>query len=146
MNCKIHSSQITAKLRKNKLKVTPARLELLDIFSHAKRPLSVDEIFSMFKNSKTDRVTLYRNIGALENLGLVKKISLKKRQSYYELVTDHHHHHLICKVCGKIKAVSACFVDKISKQLLKTADFSSITDHSLELFGICSSCSLKKAI
>lgn len=116
---------------------------LLDIFKHAKKPLSVNEIFAMLKNHKADKVTLYRNVESLAKVGVLKQIRLKDRQAYYELIERNHHHHLICKQCGKIKDISNCNLDDLNKKVLSMTGFSTITEHSLEFFGICASCAKK---
>lgn len=140
MKCLNHTKQSALLLKNNKLKSTEARLALLDIFTHAKKPLSVGELFTLLKHEKTDKVTLYRNVEALAELGILKKIRLKDVQAYYELVEQKHHHHLICKHCGKIKDIAACNLDTVKKTVLKTTGFASINEHSLEFFGICASC------
>lgn len=140
MKCVEHSTQSAALLKTSRLKSTGARLTLLDMFKHAKKPLSVSEIFAALKNSKTDKVTLYRNVEALADLGILKQIRLKDRQAYYELVEKNHHHHLICQECGKIKDISNCRLTTIHTRALKNLGFSQINEHSLEFFGVCAAC------
>jgi len=137
MNCKEHSTQLKEKLRDNKLKATPARLELLDIFEHARRPLAVAELSE--KLPESDRATLYRNVEVLEQLGLLKQIRFKDRQVYYE-VEDKHHHHIVCTNCGKIADISHCKLDTTGKSVLKHTGFAEIDDHSLEFYGLCAAC------
>ncbi len=95
MKCEEHYEQSAAILKKGKLKSTGARLKLMDILKHAKKPLSVSDIFVLLKDKKADKVTLYRNVEALAELGVLKQIRLKDRQAYYELVEKNHHHHII---------------------------------------------------
>jgi Fe2+ or Zn2+ uptake regulation protein len=140
-DCKQHVQESTEQLKKNGLKITTARLGLLDILKHAKKPLSIKEITQQLDDESVDPVTLYRNVESLEKLGLLKKIRLNDRQAYYELTAIKHHHHLICKQCGKIADITDCKVTIANKDLLKKTKFTKITDHSLEFFGICKNCS-----
>lgn len=140
MKCEQHNQQSSAILKQSKLKSTGARLKLLDIFKHAKKPLSVNDIFSLLRDEKADKVTLYRNVESLARIGVLKQIRLKDRQAYYELVEKNHHHHIICSHCGKIKDISKCAVDIINKNFLRSVGFSKLTEHSLEFFGVCVSC------
>ena len=139
-HCEQHSSKITKQLKENKLKVTSIRLSLLDVFEHAKKPLSVKELREELSDQQTDKVTLYRNIETLEKLGLIKQIQLKGRQAYFEINSTKHHHHLICKVCGKIVDIPGCKITTSDQNLMETTGFAKIIDHSLEFFGICNSC------
>lgn len=134
------------KLKIHKLKSTSARLALLDIFEHNKKPLSVKELAEKLGSTGVDTVTVYRNVESLEKAGLLKKIFIDNKQSYYELASQNHHHHLICKVCGKISDITGCSVTVSGKNLLKTHGFAKITGHSLEFFGICGKCFKKTSL
>ncbi len=138
-DCKLHTNESTEQLKTAGLKITGARLELLDILKHAKKPLSIKEIARQMGQRKPDMVTLYRNAESLQNLGLVKQINFQDRQAYFEL-TDSHHHHLICEECGKISDVADCNIQNIQKEILKKSNFNKINRHSLEFFGLCKKC------
>ncbi len=143
MKCEQHNQQSSAILKQSKLKSTGARLKLLDIFKHAKKPLSVNDIFSLLRDEKADKVTLYRNVESLAKIGVLEQIRLKDRQAYYELIEKEHHHHIICSHCGKIKDISKCAVSIINKNFIRSVGFSKLTEHSLEFFGVCSACAKK---
>ncbi len=140
MNCQQHTAEIKNKLRQNKLKATPARLGLLDVFEHVKKPLSVGDLAQKLGRLGVDKATLYRNVESLEALGLLKKIRLSGRSEYYELASQTHHHHLICKNCGRVSDIEGCKVVANNKNLLKKSGFAEISGHSLEFFGICNNC------
>lgn len=127
-------------LKSSGLKITQARLKLLDIFKRAKKPLSIKQVAQQLGDTNADLVTLYRNVEALDNLGLIKQMKFKDRQAYYELITENHHHHLVCKSCGKISDVNECSVTIQGPKLLKIHGFAKVYDHSLEFFGICEKC------
>lgn len=141
MNCKVHTEESTKQLKDQGLKVTGGRLGLLDIFKHAKKPLTVKDIAKQFKLlGKIDLVTLYRNIEQLATLGIIKKIRIADNEAHYELSTSHHHH-LICTNCGKIVDIKNCAVKNIiSQKNISALGFKKITDHSLEFFGLCKIC------
>ncbi|MDR3643385.1 MAG: Fur family transcriptional regulator [Candidatus Doudnabacteria bacterium] len=135
--CNQHIAESKEQLKAGSLKITSARLTLLDILKHAKKPLSIKEI--SLRLGEVDLVTLYRNVESLQNLGIVKQINLKDRQAYYELSGGEHHHHLICTNCGKLEDVQVEEI-KLNKTFLKNHGFAKVTDHSLEFFGICKNC------
>ncbi|MBI2037650.1 MAG: transcriptional repressor [Candidatus Magasanikbacteria bacterium] len=139
-----HTKQSIEVLQENQLKATSARVELLDIFKHTQKPLSVTDIFKMFQKIGVDKVTLYRNMDSLVNLGIIRQVRLKDRQAYYELASHGHHHHVVCSQCGRIKDMSGCGINFVSKKFLKLSGFAKITEHSLEFFGVCASCMKKR--
>src|SRR6185295_9472199 len=116
--CIQHANESKTQLKAGGLKVTPARLSLLDLFKHAEKPLSVKEIAAQLQNSDIDPVTLYRNVESLEQLGIIRQLRLQDRQAHYEIADDHHHH-LICKICGKIVDVEGCKITINDKNFLK---------------------------
>lgn len=140
MKCIEHSTQSKAELQEGNLKATSGRLELLDIFRHTQKPISVNGLFTILKKTGVDKVTLYRNVESLVKIGIVRQVRLKDRQAYYEMANHGHHHHVVCTVCGKIKDMSGCGINIVNKRFLKISGFSKITEHSLEFFGVCSSC------
>jgi Fur family ferric uptake transcriptional regulator len=135
--CVQHTNESKKQLKTGGLKITSTRLQLLDIFKHAKKPLSIKELAKSI-GAKADEVTLYRNIESFENLGLLKQIRFQDRQAYYELSGDHHHH-IVCQRCGKIADVKNCRVN-LPKASVAAAGFKKLKGHSLEFFGLCNSC------
>lgn len=128
-------------LKKAGLKTTPARKFILDFFSTDCKPINAEFIYSKLKAKQINQVTIYRTLTSLEQAGIIKKVDLRKGSAHYEL-TYHHHHHVICTNCGKTEGFEICDIDKISKNVLrKSLLFETINQHSLELFGLCKSCS-----
>ncbi len=135
-------NNLRAILKKADLKVTPARLRILEIFSLCLcKPINAEDIYKKLKGKNINLVTIYRTLSSLEKSGVLKKVDLRKGAVYYELA-DHHHHHVICTDCGKTESFEVCDIDKVSKGILnKSSSFKTINQHSLELFGLCKSCS-----
>lgn len=147
MTCPKHEQKLTDGLHRIRLKATPARLRLLDIFEHAKQPLSAGEAAAALGASGVNSSTVYRNLESLVGSGLLKKVSLRSRQAHYELSDSFsdrcHHHYLICLSCGRVAEVTDCSVTPPGRASLVAAGFQNITDHSLEFFGFCRRCSKK---
>ena len=127
-------------LKNKKLKVTPARVTVLSMFSENCKPMNAEDIFNKFKK-EIDRVTVYRTLASFEKNKILKRVDLRKDSVYYELAS-HHHHHITCTDCGAIESFETCEIQNVSKKILnKSSKFNSINQHSLELFGVCKSCS-----
>ena len=128
-------------LRSLKIKATPGRVKILQVLSSAKRPVCIKDIGKAIGLKAVDQATIYRNLEIFRNLGLAKRVDFRKEQAYYELVGPDHHH-LVCTRCGLVEKFTGCNFGAISKAALKQSRrFSQINEHSLELFGLCKSCS-----
>lgn len=130
--------QLIKSLKVAGCKLTPTRLSMLEVLSRAGKPISTQFILSKTKN--IDVATVYRNLISLQKVGLIRKITLHKNTDYYELHTNHHHH-IICRSCGVFEDFELCHLRDMSKKTLQhSTKFSSISDHSLEFYGICKLC------
>lgn len=122
------------------LKITQARLAILEILDKNARPLAVTEIHSLLfeKGIHKNPVTTYRVLDKLTTENLVKRIELQEGKFRYEKSgTDHHH--LVCEKCGRICDVTNCPVQPLEKTIYKTEHFL-VLRHALEFFGLCKNC------
>lgn len=138
-------TEIYQKIKMAQLKMTKQRQEIIDVLiDHQDRLLSVEAILNnLTHNSKLNITTIYRNLDALTAIGLLHRTVLADQMTYYKLSCGgHHHHHLICQKCGAISAVPYCPIAHISQLIAK--DGFMITDHKLEVYGICKKCQVLK--
>ncbi len=127
-------------LKESKLKATPARIFILQAFSNKCQPLSAEDLSKRLKKKDIDLVTIYRTLSSFGDAGILRKVDLHKESQYYEL-GEHHHHHIICSKCGFVEELEGCDIEKLaSKLVLKSSNFKTIKDHSLEFFGVCKRC------
>lgn len=131
-------------IRDLKLRATPARIALIQQLQNVHKPQSIDEIAKSLDQVGMDRATIYRNIVILQAKNLVRQVDLHRDHAYFEWNDETDHHHLICLKCQHIQDFTGCDFHEIEKTALKQApEFSSITEHSFELFGICKKCAKK---
>ncbi len=134
----IHMEDIKALLKEAKLKVTPARLAILEALHASKKPLSVQDLMKSLKG--IDSVTLYRTLESFADKNIIARILISQDRAHYEFV-HHHHHHIVCTKCGLVDDIPHCVMDMIEKDALKHAkNFKAISSHSLEYFGVCKKC------
>lgn len=128
-------------LRKNGFRVTKARIDLLLLLRKIGKPLSVQDILSLWKGPP-NQATIYRMLTDLANRGIIKHVAIPTGATHFEYTPDHpHHHHVICLDCGMIEDVEQCFVQTIQSDLIKNlSHFTKIDSHSLEFFGHCKKC------
>jgi Fur family ferric uptake transcriptional regulator len=74
---------------------------------------------------------------------MVQKTDLRKGAACFEL-SKNHHHHITCTFCGTVEDFESISVERELKKIAATTShFRQIKDHSLELFGVCNSCTTK---
>lgn len=138
------SEEFKKLLREKGQKVTPARVFILDIFSKKKEPLNALSVYkALLKSHKTkgiNEVTVYRNLASLAEAGILRRVDLRKESVYFELANDHHHH-IVCINCNTVEEFENNKIEEALKKIaIKSPRFKNITDHSLELFGLCVNC------
>jgi Fe2+ or Zn2+ uptake regulation protein len=111
------------------------------LVAHQDKLMTVENILEWVKekHDKTNMTTIYRNLEALESIGIMHKTLLDDQTSYYKLSCGgEHHHHLICKVCGTITNIDYCPM-KVIGPLADEKQFE-VDNHKLEVYGICKNC------
>jgi Fur family ferric uptake transcriptional regulator len=127
-------------LKEKGLKCTSTRLDIIKIFLKNHKPISADFIFNKLLES-IDEATVYRTLSSFEKSGILKRVDLRKDSIHFELNNDHHHH-IVCIKCGDIEDFKENIeIEKQLQQIIgKSIRFKNITEHSLELFGLCKDC------
>lgn len=122
------------------LKVTPARLAVLEYLENTVTPLSADRIIDHIQDEHidVDQATIYRILEIFVKKGLLRRLEFQEGKYRYEKFGEEHHH-LICESCGKIEDISDCNIADLEKEIGKKKGFL-VKRHSLEFFGVCSSC------
>ena len=82
--------------------------------------------------------TVYRNLRQLQQRGLVRCRHLPTGEALYAPV-ERDQHHLTCVDCGRTEPLDACPIHDLVVPPKARADFV-LLFHTLEFFGICSSC------
>ena len=93
---------------------------------------------SLDKTVSMGLATVYRNLRQLQQRGLVRCRHLPTGEALYAPV-DRDRHHLTCVDCGKTQVLDHCPIHGIDIPAESRADFE-LLFHTLELFGLCSSC------
>lgn len=125
------------------LKYTEQREIVLKILMHAQEHLTAEEIYNLIKIKEPDSnigiATVYRALSFLEEVDLIASIAFGSEGKKYESNAKEHHDHLICTSCGKIVEFVDEEIEKRQEKIAKQNNFK-VTSHSMQLYGICSSC------
>jgi len=133
----------TQDLRNVGLKVTLPRIKILEILEKqtVERHLSAEQVYKILlsENEEIGLATVYRVLTQFEAAGLVTRHHFEGGNSVFELSHGDHHDHIVCVKCGKVDEFADQTIEKRQKQVAKDLGYD-LTDHSLCLYGLCSSC------
>ncbi len=129
------------KLKKAGLSNTKPRLTIFNLLkNNGHQPYSVNQLVYDCKVF-ADRSTVYRSIKNLESAGIIKRVYQGWKYKL-ELSDDFHghHHHIMCTKCKKVNIINETTeLKKIINELAKNNNYI-VSDHNLEVQGICRSC------
>lgn len=112
-------------LAANGLRNTADRRRILSLFMKD-RAWTVAQIHADLADA--DLSTVYRNVNALVENGILQTVAVQGKETHYELASRGHHAHRICRSCGAAFCVPCPIGD--------------VTDeHNLEIYFICADCS-----
>jgi Fur family ferric uptake transcriptional regulator len=129
-------------LRKAGLKVTLPRVKILQLLESSEtRHLSAEDVYKALLEADEDvgLATVYRVLTQFESAGLVERHHFEGGHSVFELSTLEHHDHLVCSKCGLVEEFYDEVIEVQQEKIAKKFGFE-ITDHSLNLYGICKVC------
>lgn len=88
-------------IKDKNIKLTTARVKLLEILKEANRPLCYEEI----KNDiSMDKATFYRNISKFEEEGVLNAFESNDKKRYFELKLNPHAH-FVCVMCNSVECI-----------------------------------------
>ncbi len=127
-------------LQQAKLYCTEARLAILQVLMQADRPLRQDQIAEQLALRALNKVTVYRTLESLMEVGLVHRAFTYKRAWYFELAdhcTEHQcHPHFTCTNCG----VTTCLTHILVPMAKVSQKGFVINRQQVRLEGLCPAC------
>jgi len=138
------TSNLGSNLKNNKLSFTQQRRVILEEIQKADDHITADNIYMLVKKRmlKVSIGTIYRNLNVLVELGYVDKVETSLHsESHYEVHKDTHYH-IVCKECLRIDDLEHYRALSIEPTAAKISGYQ-ITNHSVELLGLCPACQKK---
>jgi len=136
----------TNDLRNAGLKVTLPRVKILEILEKQteERHLTAEKVYKILlsENEEIGLATVYRVLTQFEAAGLVTRHHFEGGNSVFELDKGSHHDHIVCIKCGKVDEFTDSVIEKHQEDIAKKLGYE-LTEHSLCLYGFCSSCKQK---
>lgn len=129
-------------LHEHGLRHTSSRQQVFDSLLEARKPLSTKDI--ILECPSVNRVTIYRVISQLTDIGVVKAVHVgwKIRYELTDLFNAHHHH-FQCVKCHTIYPIKDDGLELFIKTMSQKYGFTA-TAHQFEIEGICDRCNRKE--
>lgn len=131
-------------LKRNKLKLTPKRIAIIDYFVKSGKYATPFDVWIYLKKNfkKIGLPTVYRNLEKFEKIGILTKVEGEENRFYYgicKIKKKKHHHHITCSFCHKLLDFDICNFEDLKEEIEKKTGFS-IKEHYLIVKGICKDC------
>jgi Fur family ferric uptake transcriptional regulator len=127
-----------AAVREGGLRLTAARRLLLETLWEAGEPLPADELMERL-SGRSDLGSVYRNLEALERLGLIRHVHLGHGPGLYARTGLGPREYLLCESCGAHLAVDPGDLDEIRKRIRDGFGYHVRFSH-FPLAGLCPRC------
>lgn len=135
--------RLKEKVRRAGLKLTKQRATICEVFFAQVGHRRAEEILQDARalDAQVSLATVYRTLKLLQEHGLADSHNFQDGQALFEpcFDSDDHHDHLICTNCGHIVEFVDEDIEKLQVRVAKAHGFF-ITDHKMELYGLCADC------
>jgi len=136
-------------LKQRGVRLTRQRQILLELIDRTGAHLDAEQLYRMAKerDSKINRVTVYRTLKMLKTGGLVDELDLMHYggdQHYYETRLKQEHAHVICLRCGRVEEFFGQPLQSLRKQIESHFGFQVMMART-EVGGYCAHCQTLRA-
>ena len=109
---------------------------ILELVNQSEGHMTAEQLFLKLKKTepKVVQATVYNNLNALCQKGLIRKLSMENTPDRYDIISKHDH--LVCRKCGTLSDIN--FEDltaNLEKQLGE-----GILSYDLKVFYLCPKC------
>ena len=130
-------------LRERGLSVTRLRLAIMEALHRRGSVATASQLLGeLRRRHRVHKTTVYRNLSALEEAGLLREVASGGRSSVYELTCPHSlpvHPHFSCRACGEVTCLDP--VDLSSVWGALTRDHAlTLETAEITLTGVCGRC------
>jgi Fur family ferric uptake transcriptional regulator len=133
-----------ARIRASGKRVTAQRQLVLDAVQRARHHITAEQVARAVhaKNPTVNPSTVYRNLEALEESGLVSHTHLNDRVIQWHRAEATRHGHLVCRRCGDEVELSEAALAAIERRLRTQFGFVADLAHS-GIDGLCRACAAR---
>lgn len=126
-------------------RLTAPRRAIVELIAQSSRALGPTEIYDRARKDTPGMglVTVYRTLEKLEELDLVQRVHQPGGCHAYIRAAQTHEHVLLCVRCGRYQYFEGDDLSALFGAIAADSGYT-ISDHWLQLFGICPECQGKK--
>jgi len=131
-----------ARLKAAGLRITQPRIAILTALIKRGQPTTIEQIHADLNSGACDLVTVYRCLGAFEDIGLVRRSFFHNGTSLYTLnLGESHPYHVICKETNSLQEIDLETTAELRRnvqqieELLRARGYNNVT-HVVEFFGL----------
>ncbi|NBI91739.1 transcriptional repressor [Lachnospiraceae bacterium] len=109
---------------------------ILELINQSKEHMTAEQLFLELKKTepKVVQATVYNNLNALYQNGLIRKLSIENSPDRYDKIRKHDH--LVCRKCGELSDINLEDLTKNLENQLKEE----ILSYDLKVFYLCKKC------
>ena len=135
------SARAEAALRRKGGRITRARRALIAAIERSPRPLRPSDLQSLLaaEGVRMDRVSVYRNLATLLELGLVHRVVGSRAVRPCGAEEPRCHHAIVCTGCGRAREFHSGALERALGEVRRATRYR-VQEHVLELRGICERC------
>lgn len=117
-----------------------AQLAELDDFT------SAQELHASLRDAgaKVGLATVYRTLASMAAAGEIDTLRTDEGEAVYRKCSTGHHHHLVCRECGRTVEIQGPTVERWADTVGTEHGFTEV-EHTLEVFGVCPTCTAAPA-
>ena len=125
-------------LQNYNLKVTPQRLEIVDIL-HKNGHISIDDLYKALQNKfpSLSLATIYKNINIMCDKLFLSEVKIPQKKNVYEL-SKKEHSHVVCSKCNTIMDINLDTLNILNQA--KELSHYNLDESSIILNGTCPKC------
>jgi len=126
-------------------RLTAPRRAVVKILADSDRALNATQIYDLAREyyPSLGLVSVYRSLEKLESLNLIQRVHQPDGCHAYIAAFTGHQHLLLCQDCGATVFFQGDNLDALVFRVERESGFQ-ISDHWLQLFGICAPCQESK--
>ncbi|WBU60302.1 Fur family transcriptional regulator [Paracoccus albus] len=120
-------------LREAGLRVTQQRMALMSVLMEAADHPNADELLSRARglDDSMSLATVYRTLSALEEAGLIRKLSLENEPARYEISPAAEHDHLVDVETGEMIELASDEINRLRAELAERLGYEIVSQHTL---------------